>query len=100
MSGDLSSDAETVPTLSPVSPSAQPPGRLEAWTRGFTLLTTSVTKMAGVAIGIHEAFQPVPDSRVLAIAAIMIAGIQWSEGLLLSVIDRFMGRPPGQDERK
>jgi hypothetical protein len=59
-----------------------------------TLVITNCTKVAGVALGLHAGFAPVPDSRVLALAALMVAGGQFSETLILAALDRFFG--PGE----
>jgi hypothetical protein len=56
-----------------------------------TLVVTNVTKLAGVVIGVHAGFASTPDSRVLALAALMVAGGQFSETLILAAIDRFFG---------
>jgi hypothetical protein len=59
--------------------------------RGATLLLTHLTKVAGLIVAVHEAFTT-KDPVVLAVAALMIAGGQFSETMVLGLIDRFLGR--------
>lgn len=74
----------------------EPEKRRAEASRRSTLVVTNLTKVAGIALGVHAGFSPTPDSRVIALAAFMLAGAQVSETLLLSLIDRFFGRPPGE----
>lgn len=69
----------------------RPGGQAAEWS---TLIITNLTKVAGVAIGLHAGFSSHPDSRVIALAALMVAGGQVSETLLLAAIDRLFGSPP------
>jgi len=55
------------------------------------ILITNITKVAGVAVAVHEAFTT-KDAVVMAVAALMVAGGQFSETLILGLIDRFLGR--------
>jgi hypothetical protein len=64
--------------------------------RDFTLVLTNVIKLAGLIIFLKEVLAPTlgPDrAEILAIAAFMMAGAQLSESLLLSMMDRLLGRP-------
>lgn len=58
--------------------------------RGSTLLITNLTKLAGVALGLHSGFT---DQRptTLAFAGLLVAGGQFSETVLLHLIDRLFG---------
>ena len=67
--------------------------RVKDNTRRSTLIVTNVTKVAGVAIGLHAGFAHMPDGRVLALAAFMVAGGQLSETLVLAAIDHLFGKP-------
>lgn len=61
--------------------------------RGYTLLITNVTKVAGIAIAINEAMiRSEIRSGALAIAALMMLGAQVTENVILKAIDRFFGR--------
>lgn len=59
--------------------------------RGLSLGVTNLTKLAGLALGVHEGFGDTPDVRVMAFAAFAMAGAQVSEGVLLALVDRFLG---------
>lgn len=59
--------------------------------RRGTLLLTNLTKLAGLVVAVNEAFTT-KDPVVLALAALMIAGGQFSETMVLGLIDRFLGR--------
>lgn len=48
-------------------------------------------KLGGIVLGLHEGFQAAPDSRVIALAALMLAGAQISETVLLAVLERVFG---------
>jgi hypothetical protein len=64
--------------------------------RGLTLLVTNATKLTGLVLAINEAvIRTQLRPSVLAIAAFMMAGAQVSEGVLLAMIDRFLGRHDG-----
>lgn len=65
------------------SPSAQV-------SRGSALAITNLTKLAGVTLGLHSGFT---DQRptTLAFAALLVAGGQFSETVILHLIDRFFG---------
>lgn len=60
-----------------------------------TLLVTNVTKLAGLAVGLHQGFAATPDPRVIALAAFMVAGGQIGENVLIAVIERFFGMKSG-----
>lgn len=62
------------------------------------LVISNLTKVAGLAVAIHAGFTTTPDTRVLALAAFMMAGAQISETAVLSAIDRFLGKPPPKDD--
>ena len=66
--------------------------------RRSTLIVTNLTKLAGIALGMHEGFQATPDARVIALAAFMLAGAQVSETALLALIERFFGLPSREEE--
>jgi hypothetical protein len=58
----------------------------------LTVLVTSLTKLAGLAIGFNEALLKTEvRPGVLALAAFMMAGAQVSEPVLLSMVDRLFG---------
>lgn len=67
------------------------PHPVAAPARRGTLILTHLTKIAGLVIAVHEAFTT-KDAVVMAVAALMIAGGQLSETLILGMIDRFLGR--------
>lgn len=61
--------------------------------RGATLALTNLTKLAGLIVAVNEALlRSELRPSVLALAAFMMAGAQVSEGLLLSLLDHFLGR--------
>lgn len=64
--------------------------------RRAALITTNLTKLAGLVIGLHEALTT-KDPTVMAFAAFMMAGAKVSETVLLTFIDRFFGREAGQE---
>lgn len=65
--------------------------------RQATQLVTLLIKIAGVFVGIYGILQVPIDSRVLVLAALMLAGGNLSESLVLSAIDRFMDRSKGAE---
>jgi hypothetical protein len=75
-----------------------PEGRPARTTRGLTLLLTWATKLIGLAAAFEQFFlhggnpKPVP----LFVAAFMMAGAQFSEGLILQFLDRLFGEPGKQ----
>ena len=71
--------------------SSPEPHPVAAPARGATLILTHLTKIAGLVVAIHEAFTT-KDPVVLALAALMIAGGQFSETMVLGLIDRFLGQ--------
>lgn len=61
--------------------------------RGAALALTNLTKLAGLVVAVNEAvLRSELRPSVLALAAFMMAGAQVSEGLLLSLLDHFLGR--------
>lgn len=67
-------------------PNEQPSGRIA---RATASLVTNGTKLAGVAIGVHEAFwEAHPRSQLVALAALMIAGALSVERTLGRLIDK------------
>lgn len=68
-----------------------PNGSTARTTAALTLVVTNITKLAGVVVGVHAGFQPVPDVRVMALAVFMMAGAHVSERVLLTAIQRFLG---------
>lgn len=65
--------------------------------RRATDLTTLLIKIGGVFVGIYGVLQVPIDSRVLVLAALMLAGGNLSESLVLAAIDRFMDRTKGTE---
>lgn len=69
--------------------------------RSGTLLVTWATKLVGLAAAFEQFFlhggnpKPVP----LTVAAFMMAGAQFSEGLILQFLDRLFGEPGKQSEK-
>jgi hypothetical protein len=63
-----------------------------AVSRGATLVITNATKLAGVVVGVHEAFTT-KDALTLGLAGFMMTGAQVSERIFLAFLDRFFGRP-------
>lgn len=79
------------------SPSGRKPPRQQspvaAPARGAALAVTNLTKFAGLIVAVNESvLRSELRPSVLAVAAFMMAGAQVSETVLLSVIDRFLGR--------
>lgn len=71
---------------------AQAQGRIA---RATTLLVSNVTKVGGLAVALNEILlRGSARSIVLIEAAFMMAGAQFSEHVLLAVLDRLLGRPP------
>lgn len=57
--------------------------------RGFGLLVTNVTKLAGVVIALDETLiRTEPRSVALAVAALMIAGAQGLESIVERMLER------------
>lgn len=68
-------------------------------TRSFTLLVTNTTKLAGVFVGINElAVRSNTTTARMALAALMMTGAQVTEGALISILDRMLGKTPVQPE--
>jgi hypothetical protein len=58
----------------------------------LTVIVTSLTKLAGLAIGFNEALLRTElRPSALGLAAFMMAGAQVSEPVLLSMVDRLFG---------
>lgn len=74
--------------------SAKPYSRSEGLSRLLTVVTTNVTKIVGLYVGVRAAVAPSPNAVVLGFAAFLIAGGQLSEGALLGVIERFFAVQP------
>jgi hypothetical protein len=55
------------------------------------LIVTNLIKLAGIALGIHEGFRTVPDPRLIALAAFMLAGAQVSRAAIMELVSRFFG---------
>ena len=71
--------------------------------RGSTILLTGAIKAAGLVSGTYHLLFA-PQTVPLLVSAFMMAGAQFSEGLILHVLDRiFVTQPPpapvGKDER-
>lgn len=70
--------------------------------RGFTLVVTNLTKLGGLVVALNEMLiRPSLRPAVLAEAAFMMAGAQFSQDAVLAALDRIMGRhheddPPHQ----
>lgn len=63
--------------------------------RGSTLWVTNATKIVGLVLAVNEMLiRPETNSVRLAVTALLVAGAQVSEGVLLSIIDRFSGKGP------
>jgi hypothetical protein len=78
----------------PARPPEEKPSASPA--RGATLLVTNATKLTGLVLAINEAvIRTELRPSVLAVAAFMMAGAQVSEGVILAMIDRFLGRNDG-----
>lgn len=77
------------PAPSRSAPPSAPSGALG---RRSTLAITNLTKLAGLGIGINETLvRPHRDALVVIFAAVLIAGAQATESLVLAVIDRVLG---------
>lgn len=62
--------------------------------RAVTLLITYAIKLVGLASAFNQLLlQHDPRAFPLAVAAFMMAGAQFSEGLLLALLDRMMINP-------
>jgi hypothetical protein len=70
--------------------------------RGLTLLVTTIIKLVGLASAAQQLlFTPSPRALPLIIAAFMMAGAQFSEGLVLSILDRvFMAHQDSSSEAR
>jgi hypothetical protein len=69
--------------------------------RRLTLVLTNAIKVAGVVIGVaanRGVLSSRPSVVVLAFAAFLIAGGQFSEETILSLFARFFGMPPPKDD--
>lgn len=66
---------------------------LENVTQVVTLVVTNTTKVVGLYVGVHEiaTHSTSPNAVVLAFAALLIAGGQFSETTILAVASRFFG---------
>lgn len=62
--------------------------------RGLALAVTSLTKVGGLVLAVHEGLGA-GRSNVLIVAAFMMAGAQFSETVLLGFFDRFFARAEG-----
>lgn len=61
--------------------------------RGSTLWVTNVTKIVGLVLAVNEMLiRPETNSVRLAVCALLVAGAQVSETVLLSIIDRLTGK--------
>ena len=74
------------------TPEAQGPTAAGRLSRS-TLLLTNVFKVAGLVVFLNEAVvRSEARTTVLGACILCMAGAQVSEGVLLAIIDRFMGR--------
>lgn len=67
----------------------------------ITLVITNAIKLAGLVVVIDEIFAAMTDPQrplVLAVSAFMMAGAQFSEGVILAAIDRILGTTDGRKE--
>jgi hypothetical protein len=48
----------------------------------ITLVMTNLGKLGGIVLGVHEGFRAHADARVIAFAALLVAGIQGVERVL------------------
>ena len=89
----MSDPGQSTPPSPSTANSSPSSGPSRAATRGAALVVTNMTKIAGLVIVVNEALLRT-DARptVLALAAFMMAGAQFSEQMVLSAIDRFFGR--------
>jgi hypothetical protein len=67
-------------------------GSRSAYLKWPALVVTNAIKIAGLYVGVHEALQDTPDSKVLVFAAFMMAGAQISEEVLMTFLGSFFGR--------
>lgn len=73
----------------------------QAPARGATLAVTNLIKLGGLVVALHEALVRTElRPSVLAVSALMMAGAQVSEGLLLALADRFFGTSPTPPTRE
>ena len=70
---------------------AKPQSKPREFARVPTLLVTNGIKIGGLVIAIHEALAQHQHAFTLAVAAFMMAGAQFSEGLMLAIIDHLFG---------
>jgi hypothetical protein len=84
----MTADAPETPT-----DASRPPSRAAARrTVDGALAITNLTKLGGAALAINEAlFRAELRPLALAVAALMIAGAQGIESILLAIIDRVLG---------
>jgi hypothetical protein len=83
------SSTSPAPDSSPSQPTAA-----HGQVRGLTLWSTNAIKLVGAAAAFNELLlRSELRPQALAIIAFMMAGAQVSEGLILSMVDRFLGRP-------
>ena len=68
--------------------------------RSSTLFLTGATKTVGLVSAGHQLlFLPSPHSLPLIVSAFMMAGAQFSEGLLLNILDRIFIDRRDEDKR-
>lgn len=74
--------------------------RVASLGRLLTLLVSNAIKIVGVWVGLKAATAARPDAVVLAFAAFMMAGAQFSENMVLGIVDRMFGKsqPPEPDK--
>lgn len=72
------------------------PGRIA---RAVTLLITWAIKLVGLAAAVKELLLTgTPQALPLAVSAFMMAGAQFSEGLVLALLDRLVISPAERDQ--
>ena len=67
---------------------------------GATLAITNLTKLAGLVIAVDQAFGVHPRTTLIALAAFMMAGAQFSESVLINAIGRVLGSSHAPDEKE
>lgn len=76
------------------------PSRFRSAAETFTLLITNATKILGLASAFNQLLiTDHPTPLALAVSAFMIAGGQFSEGLILTLLDRLIGGAPVEHEK-
>lgn len=62
--------------------------------RGLTLVVTNLTKLAGVVAAMNELLvRDTTTTARAALIALLVAGVQAFETMVLGVIDRVIGKP-------